>query len=125
MNILDCDILSLQILLGEELYYYYWAKMATTGDIVEVSQVDPYLVRKYIDACHILHYYDLVDAYGHISVRLSSTSFLMSRYLAPALVASPADLVVYNIEGAEPISPNPPRGMDSKFSIIDSSHYAC
>ena len=80
-----------------------------------VSDLDPYLVRKYITACHILHFYDIVDAFGHISVRLSPTTFLMSRYLAPALVASPADLVIYSIDNAEPLTPNPPRGMFFPF----------
>jgi hypothetical protein len=79
--------------------------------ITTVSGLDPYLVRKYITACHILHLHDLVDAYGHISVRLSPTTFLMSRYLAPALVASPADLVIYSVDNAEPLISNPPRGM--------------
>lgn len=85
-------------------------KMASIP-ITTVSGLDPYLVRKYITACHILHLHDLVDAYGHISVRLSPTTFLMSRYLAPALVASPADLVIYSVDNAEPLISNPPRGM--------------
>ena len=92
--------------------------MASTP-ITAVSDLDPYLVRKYITACHILHFYDLVDAYGHISVRLSPTTFLMSRYLAPALVASPSDLVIYSIDNAEPLIPNAPRGMI--FLIVISS----
>lgn len=84
--------------------------MASLDPITSVMDLDPHLLRKYITACHILHFHDLVDAYGHISVRLSPTTFLMSRYLAPALVASPADLVIYSIENAEPQGPNPPRG---------------
>jgi hypothetical protein len=84
--------------------------MTAPTEITQISQVAPDLVRKYIDGCHILHYYDIVDAYGHLSVRLSEKTFMMSRYLAPALVASPADLVIYTIEGAEPCGPNPPRG---------------
>lgn len=97
-------------LLFSSTFIYFQTTMASLEIITEVSQLDPYLVRKYITACHILHYHDLVDAYGHISVRLSSTTFLMSRYLAPALVTSPSDLVIYRIEGAVPISPNAPRG---------------
>ncbi len=80
-------------------------------EISHISQVAPDLIRKYIDGCHILHYYNLVDAYGHLSVRLSDTTFLMSRYLAPALVASADDLVIYTVDGAEPLGPNPPRGV--------------
>ena len=73
--------------------------------ITNVGDLDAYLVRKYITACPILHFHSLVDAYEDISVRLSPTTFLMSRYLAPALVAPPADLV-----NAEPLIPNSSRG---------------
>jgi hypothetical protein len=66
--------------------------------LTKVSQVSPDLIRKYIDSCHILHYYDLFDAYGHLSVRLSPSTFLMSRHMAPALVAWPEDLVVYKVD---------------------------
>lgn len=72
----------------------------------KVSQVSPDLIRKYIDGCYILHYCDLVDAYGYLSVRLSSPTFLMSRYMAPALVAWPDDLVVCKVEDGEPVDPN-------------------
>jgi len=85
--------------------------------VTKVSQVSPDLIRKYIDGCHILHYYDLVDAYGHLSVRLSPSTFLMSRYMAPALVAWPEDLVVYKVEDGEPVDPNAPRGMSYIFLI--------
>jgi hypothetical protein len=84
--------------------------MASSDPTTLVSELDPYLVRKYITACHVLHHHELVDAYGHISVRLSATTFLMSRYLAPALVASPSDLVIYSVGNAEPQGPNKPRG---------------
>lgn len=77
--------------------------------IKQVSQLPSELLRKYIDGAHILHHYDLVDAYGHLSVRLSSVTFLMSRYMAPALVASPDDLVIYKVEDGEPVGPNAPR----------------
>lgn len=89
--------------------------------IINVGDLDAYLVRKYITACHILHFHDLVDAYGHISVRLSPTTFLMSRYLAPALVAAPADLVIYSIDNAEPLIANPPRGVP--ISPSPTSHF--
>lgn len=84
--------------------------MTESNEITHISQVSLDLIRKYIDGCHILHYYNLVDAYGHLSVRLSDSTFMMSRYLAPALVSSADDLVIYKIENAEPIGPNPPRG---------------
>jgi hypothetical protein len=85
-------------------------KMPDSCVITHISQVPQDLVRKYIDGCHILHYHDLVDAYGHPSVRLSDTIYLMSRYLAPALVASPDDLVLHKVEDGEPVSPSAPRG---------------
>lgn len=77
---------------------------------MQVKDIAPDLLRKYVDACHILHYHGIVDAYGHISVRLSDTTFLMSRYLAPAMVATADDLVIYDIESGQPIHANAPRG---------------
>jgi Class II Aldolase and Adducin N-terminal domain len=79
--------------------------------VTKVSHVSLDVIRKYINGCHILHYYDLVDAYGHLSVRLSASTFLMSRYMAPALVAWPDDLVIYNVEDGEPVDPSAPRGV--------------
>jgi hypothetical protein len=72
--------------------------------------LDDDLIRKFIHGCHILHYHGLVDAYGHLSVRLSSSAFMMSRYLAPALVSSADDLVLYEVETGEAIDKNAPRG---------------
>ena len=83
----------------------------TNNDITEVSQVSEELLCKYIHACHILHYHDIVDAYGHISVRLSTSTFLMCRYLAPALVASIEDLVIYKVEDGEAVAAEAPRGV--------------
>jgi hypothetical protein len=81
------------------------------NEITETSQVSEELLCKYIHACHILHYHDLVDAYGHISVRLSPSTFLMSRYLAPPLVASTGDLVVYKVEDGEAVAADATRGL--------------
>jgi hypothetical protein len=81
------------------------------NEITETSQVSEELLCKYIHACHILHYHGLVDAYGHISVRLSLSTFLMSRYLAPPLVASTEDLVVYKVEDGEAVAADAPRGL--------------
>lgn len=80
-------------------------------DVTELSQVSDELLCKYIHSCHILHYHDLVDAYGHISVRLSPSTFLMCRYQAPALCASKKDLVVYKVEDGQPVAPDAPRGL--------------
>lgn len=78
--------------------------------LVTLSQLPKELLRKYIDGCHILHHHGLVDAYGHLSVRLSASTFLMSRYLAPALVASVDDLVIYRVENGQPVATDAPRG---------------
>ncbi|KAK2017401.1 class II aldolase and Adducin domain-containing protein [Colletotrichum eremochloae] len=68
--------------------------------------------RKCIDGSHILHLHQVVDAYGHLSFRHPSRegTFFMSLNIAPALVASPRDLIEYNIEDAEPLDPNSPQG---------------
>jgi ribulose-5-phosphate 4-epimerase/fuculose-1-phosphate aldolase len=72
--------------------------------------VDDETLRKFVHACHILHYHGLVDAYGHLSYRVSDAFFLMSRYLAPALVSSVDDLVLYNVDDGEAIHADAPRG---------------
>ena len=47
-----------------------------------------------ITANHILHYHNVVDAFGHISVRnpQDPSTFFISKSLAPALVASREDI---------------------------------
>ena len=85
--------------------------MTELDAVMDLLQVSPALLRRYIDGCHMLHQHDIVDAYGHLSVRLSISTFLMSRYLAPALVASSDDLVIYNIEDGQPVRSDAPRGM--------------
>ena len=65
-----------------------------------------------ITASHILHYNAILDAYGHVSVRnpLNSSTFFLSHNVAPALIASPTDLVEYHISDASPVDPNAPAG---------------
>jgi len=87
------------------------SNMPESRAITEMSQVAPDLIRKLITGSHVLDHHKLVDAYGHISVRLSDSTFLMSRYLAPALVSSADDLVIYKVEDGEPVYPNAPRSM--------------
>ncbi|KIW62326.1 hypothetical protein PV04_10507 [Phialophora macrospora] len=89
--------------------------MEETDTVTELSKVSPTLLKKYVDGCHMLHQHNLVDAYGHLSVRLSKSTFLMSRYLAPALVASMEDLVIYSIEDGQPVRPDAPRGFSERF----------
>lgn len=58
-----------------------------------------------ITANHILHHHNVVDAYGHISMRNPNNphTFFMSHSAAPALVSSPTDVVEYNVEDASPV----------------------
>jgi ribulose-5-phosphate 4-epimerase/fuculose-1-phosphate aldolase len=58
-----------------------------------------------ITANHILHHQNIVDAYGHISVRnpQNPSTFFLSRSLAPALVSSRDDIEEYNVENAMPV----------------------
>ncbi|KZL68178.1 class ii aldolase and adducin domain-containing protein [Colletotrichum incanum] len=68
--------------------------------------------RKFIDGSHILHFHQVVDAYGHLSFRhpFRADTFVMSLNIAPAQVSSPEDLIAYNVEDAEPVNPNSSQG---------------
>ena len=70
------------------------------------------LLSTLITASHILHYNNVLDAYGHVSLRSPSNSstFYLSHNVAPALIASPTDLVEYQISDASPLDPNAPQG---------------
>lgn len=59
---------------------------ARTYLIVSSAMLDQAtLYRKFITSCHILHKRNVLDAYGHLSVRhpFHSDRFIMSRYVAP------------------------------------------
>ena len=70
-----------------------------------------------ITANHILHYHNVVDAYGHISIRnpQDPSTFFMSRSLAPALVSSREDLEEYRVADASPVNPDAPKGYAERF----------
>lgn len=85
--------------------------MTVDNDIKATGLPDEELIRKYVDGCHILHYHNIVDAYGHISVRLSESVFMMSRYMAPALVSSAQDMVLYDVESGEALKKDAPKGL--------------
>ena len=70
------------------------------------------LLSTLITASHVLHYNNVLDAYGHVSVRspLNSSTFYLSHNVAPALIASPADLVEYQTSDASAVDPNAPSG---------------
>lgn len=70
------------------------------------------LHRKYITGCHILHYNNVLDAYGHLSVRhpFNPQVFIMSRSIAPGTISSPEDLIEYHVHNAEPLDPGAQKG---------------
>ena len=72
--------------------------------------------RTLITASHILHYHEILDGYGHVSVRhpTNPDQFLMSRYVAPAIISSPSDLIVYWVKDAEPVDPNSGKGYSER-----------
>jgi ribulose-5-phosphate 4-epimerase/fuculose-1-phosphate aldolase len=77
--------------------------------------LDDELLRKYVNGCHILHHYGLVDAFGHLSVRISDTTFLMCQYMAPAMVATRGDLWLYRVVDGEGVKDNTPRGFSERY----------
>jgi ribulose-5-phosphate 4-epimerase/fuculose-1-phosphate aldolase len=64
--------------------------------------------RQFITGSHVLHYHSVLDAYGHLSFRHPSnpSTFFMSRYIAPATISSPEDLIEYRVSDAEPVDPS-------------------
>ncbi|KAF9474659.1 arad-like aldolase/epimerase [Pholiota conissans] len=58
-----------------------------------------------LDAGHILHFLDIVDAFGHVSVRNpdNASEFFMSFSLAPALATSQS-IITYDIDDATAIN---------------------
>ena len=79
--------------------------------------------RKLIDASHILHYHGVLDAFGHVSFRhpIHKDIFVMSRAMAPGIIASPHDLIAYNIGDASPIEPTGSPGFVER--MIHSETY--
>ena len=70
-----------------------------------------------ITANHILHYQNVVDAYGHVSFRHPDKPnvFIMSGDKAPALVSSPSDLIEYRVSDSSPVDPNVKKGYQERF----------
>ena len=62
------------------------------------------LLEDLIIANRIIYQQNVVDAFGHISVRHANDAdkFIMSASMAPGLVSSEADLVEYNVSDASP-----------------------
>jgi ribulose-5-phosphate 4-epimerase/fuculose-1-phosphate aldolase len=70
-----------------------------------------------ISAGHILDYTNVLDTFGHISVRNpnNNSTFFQSRAVAPALVSSAADIVEFNILDGQAVDPSAPRGFAERF----------
>jgi ribulose-5-phosphate 4-epimerase/fuculose-1-phosphate aldolase len=77
----------------------------------------PSLFSDLITANHILHHQNVLDAYGHISVRnpQNAATFFISRSLAPALVSAREDIEEYFVEDATPVNKNAPKGYAERF----------
>jgi ribulose-5-phosphate 4-epimerase/fuculose-1-phosphate aldolase len=75
------------------------------------------LRRKLITANHILHYHDVVDAYGHISVRHPEKPdiYIMCGYMAPGVVSSSEDLIEYYVADGSTVDPNAKKGYSERF----------
>lgn len=80
-----------------------------------IADIDDSLLRTYIHGCHIMHHHQVVDAYGHLSVRISPTVFLMCRYMAPALVSNHDDLVLYSVDSGKALDSKSPRGFSERY----------
>ena len=72
--------------------------------------------RSFISGCHILHYHNVLDAYGHLSFRhpFKHDVFVMSRYIAPGTISSPNDLIEYHVKDAEPLDPTSSKGYSER-----------
>lgn len=72
-------------------------KYALNGIIAYASQLETLVL-----ANNILHYHNVVDAYGHVSLRHPEKPdvFIMSGDKAPALVSSQSDLIPYYVSNA-------------------------
>ena len=75
------------------------------------------IMRTLIRANHILHHYGAVDAFGHISVRHPAhpEHYVISAYMAPALVSKSEHLITYNVSDSSPVDPNAPKGYSERF----------
>lgn len=74
-------------------------------------------LRLLITANHILHYHEIVDGFGHISVRNphDPSTFYMSAQIAPGIVKSPDDIVLYYVANGTSVDPNAPTGYAERF----------
>ena len=71
------------------------------------------LVEDVVTANRILAAQEIVDAFGHVSVRLSANRFLLSRSIAPAQV-TPADIMEWDLD-ANPATADKRAGYRERF----------
>jgi len=74
-------------------------------------------LRMLVTANHILHYHAAVDGFGHISVRHphDPSIYIMSGYMAPALVEDHGDLIQYHVNDSAPVDPEAKKGYSERF----------
>ncbi|KAF2130380.1 arad-like aldolase/epimerase [Dothidotthia symphoricarpi CBS 119687] len=76
-------------------------------------------LRLLIRANHILHHHNLVDAFGHISIRhpFAPDQYILAAYDpgAPALVKSRDDFIAYRISDSSPVDDDAPQGYSERF----------
>lgn len=72
---------------------------------------------KSIHGSHILHFHNVLDAYGHLSFRhpTNPSLFFMARSIAPALIATEADLIEYRVSDGEPTNPSAAQGYIERY----------
>jgi ribulose-5-phosphate 4-epimerase/fuculose-1-phosphate aldolase len=73
--------------------------------------------REFIRGSHILHFYNVLDAYGHLSFRhpTDSSLFIMARSVAPALIATEEDLIQFRVADGEPTNPKSPQAYIERY----------
>lgn len=110
------------LLTGSLLLHSYSSSTATMSDsraalLKASTPPSDRLFSTLITANHILHQQNVLDAYGHISVRnpQNPATFFISRSLAPALVSSREDIEEYHVEDATPVKPDGPKGYAERF----------
>ncbi|EUC42138.1 hypothetical protein COCMIDRAFT_29209 [Bipolaris oryzae ATCC 44560] len=64
------------------------------------------LLSTLITANHILSYHDVLDSFGHVSVRnpKTNTTFFIALQLGPAVVSGPSDIGEYLISDGSPVN---------------------
>jgi len=77
------------------------------------SQNRAALIEDVVAANHILYNQGIVDAFGHVSVRLSASRFLLSRSIAPAQVTA-ADIMEWDLD-ANPATADKRAGYRERF----------